>query len=184
MIEDAYERFWNTAAVRLLHPTQVVIVEAIARIGRPLSPTLLEQISDEAVRLGLFDYHCKRLDKLDLLEVVERKQRRGAWEKFYGLPRQGEDEPPRQLPKATLDTFGERELEDLDDRLAHILRMRSCMRDGRQHTLKEIANELGVVPERVRQLEGQGLMLIRQLREMQRHLNGKPTIRRLWKTRS
>jgi len=88
-----------------------------------------------------------------------------------------------QLPFPTLDTFGESELDDLDDRIAHILRMRAGMWDGESHTLKEIGDELGVGPERIRQLEGQGLTLIRQLREMQRHRRRKPTIRRHWRTR-
>lgn len=88
-----------------------------------------------------------------------------------------------QLPFPTLDAFGERELDDLDDRIAHILRMRSGMCDGERHTLKEIGAELGVGPERIRQLEGQGLTLIRQLREMQRHRRRKPTNRKHWKTR-
>jgi hypothetical protein len=180
--EDGYQ-FWDAASIRLLHPTQVVIVEALDQIGRPLSPTLLAKIADERISLGVFDYHCKRLAKLDLLEVVGKKQRRGAWEKFYNLPKPGGSESTGQVAEATLDTFGERELDDLEDRVAHILRMRSGMCDGKRHTLKEIGDELGVGPERIRQLEGQGLALIRQLRETQRHLRRKPNIRKLWKTR-
>ena len=84
---ERYERFWETAAVRLLHPTQLFVVEALSRIDRPLSPTLLERVSGGTIRLGHFDYHCKRLSTLSLLEVVATKQRRGAWEKFYGLPK-------------------------------------------------------------------------------------------------
>lgn len=88
-----------------------------------------------------------------------------------------------QLPFPTLDAFGESELDDLDDRIAHILRMRSGIWDGEIHTLKEVAEELGVGPERIRQLEGQGLTLIRQLREVQRHRRRQPTIRRHWRKR-
>jgi len=72
------------------------------------------------------------------------------------------------LPPVTLDTFGEAELDDLDARIAHILRMRSGMM-GEPATLKEVGEELGVRRERVRQIQNQGLMLIRQIREMQRH---------------
>lgn len=84
--QERYKRFWETAAVRLLHPTQLFAVEALSRIGRPLSPTLLERMHDGTIRLGHFDYHCRRLSTLGLLEVVGRKQRRGAWEKFYDFP--------------------------------------------------------------------------------------------------
>lgn len=84
--QERYKRFWEIVAVRLLHPTQLFVVEALSRIDRPLSPSLLERMSGGAISLGHFDYHCKRLSTLGLLEVVGTKQRRGAWEKFYGLP--------------------------------------------------------------------------------------------------
>jgi DNA-directed RNA polymerase sigma subunit (sigma70/sigma32) len=83
---------------------------------------------------------------------------------------------PVYLPSPALDTFGKAELFDLDDRAAHILRMRSGMWDGRQHSLREIGEELGVRGERVRQIQNQGLLLIRQIREVQRHLRDEPTL--------
>lgn len=82
-----------------------------------------------------------------------------------------------QLPFVALDTFGEAELLDLEDRSAHVLRMRSGMWDGEQRSFREIGDELGVTPERVRQFQNQGLLLIRQVRETQRHLRREPTIR-------
>ena len=84
---------------------------------------------------------------------------------------------PDSLPFPTLDAFGEAELLDLDDRAAHILRMRSGMLDGERHTLAEIGEELGIKHERVRQIQNQGLMLIRQVREVQRHLRDQPSLR-------
>ena len=76
-----------------------------------------------------------------------------------------------------LDGFGEAELLDLEDPFAHVLRMRSRMWDGEQHTLVEIGDALGVTKERVRQIQNQGLSVIRQVREMQRHLRAEPTLR-------
>jgi hypothetical protein len=73
-----------------------------------------------------------------------------------------------ELPPGTLDTFGEPELDDLDGRVAHILRMRSGMM-GEPASLQRIGDELGVGGERIRQLECEGLALIRKLREVQRH---------------
>lgn len=84
--------------------------------------------------------------------------------------------PQIQLPLAALDAFGERELADLDDRTVLVLRMRSGMLDGERHTFKEVGEELGIGRERVRQVQGQGLALIRQMREVQRHLRGEPAI--------
>jgi DNA-directed RNA polymerase sigma subunit (sigma70/sigma32) len=81
---------------------------------------------------------------------------------------------PSQLPKVALDGFGEGELADLDDRTAHVLRMRSGMWDGERHTLREVGEELGIRRERVRQVQNQGLALIRHLREAQRHRRAAP----------
>ena len=40
---------------------------------------------------------------------------------------------------------------------------------GEPATLKQVGEELGVGRERIRQLETEGLFLIRRLREVQRH---------------
>lgn len=82
--------------------------------------------------------------------------------------------PEVQLPSPTLETFGECELIDLDGRTAHVLRMRSGIWDGERHSLREVGEELGIQRERVRQIQNQGLTLIRQLREVQRHLRREP----------
>jgi len=81
------------------------------------------------------------------------------------------------LPPVTLDTFGEPELDDLDDRIAHVLRMRAGML-GEPASLKEVGEELGVGQERARQLQNEGLTLIRKLREVQRHKLIPPARRR------
>ncbi|MGN6217297.1 MAG: sigma factor-like helix-turn-helix DNA-binding protein [Solirubrobacterales bacterium] len=88
---------------------------------------------------------------------------------------------PDSLPLPTLDSFGEAELLDLEDRVAHVLRMRSRMVDGEKHTLREVGEELGITEERVRQIEGQGLLLIRQMREVQRHLRSEPSLRAMYR---
>jgi hypothetical protein len=48
----------------------------------------------------------------------------------------------RHLRTPTLYTFGEAELLDLDDRTAHVLRMRSGMWDGQLYTLREVGEEI------------------------------------------
>jgi DNA-directed RNA polymerase sigma subunit (sigma70/sigma32) len=82
------------------------------------------------------------------------------------------------LRKPTLYTFGEPELVDLDDRTAHVLRMRSGMLDGRLYKLSEVGEEIGVSGERARQIQSQGLSRIRQFREAQRHMRDEPKVRR------
>jgi hypothetical protein len=83
----------------------------------------------------------------------------------------------RELPHVTLDTFGDSELDDLDNRTAHILRMRAGMM-GEPASRKEIGEELGIKGERIRQLENEGLSLVRKLREVQRHRRLQPIPRR------
>jgi DNA-directed RNA polymerase sigma subunit (sigma70/sigma32) len=77
----------------------------------------------------------------------------------------------------TLYTFGEAELLDMDDRSAHVLRMRSGLWDGSMHSLREVGEEIDVTPERVRQIQNQGILLIREVREAQRHMKDEPTRR-------
>lgn len=91
--------------------------------------------------------------------------------------------PGEQLPQPGLSSFGEGELIDLDDRTAHVLRMRSGMWDGDRHTLREIGEELGIDPERVRQIQARGLTLIRQVREVQRHLRRESRTRATYRWR-
>jgi len=81
-----------------------------------------------------------------------------------------------ELPPVTLDTFGDSELDDLDHRTAHILRMRAGMM-GEPASRKEISEELGIKGERIRQLENEGLSLVRKLREVQRHRRLQPMSR-------
>lgn len=87
------------------------------------------------------------------------------------------------LPNPNLDSFGEGELVDLDDRTAHVLRKRSGMMDGQRPLLREVSEELGIGEERVRQLQVSGLVLIRQLREVQRHLRREPAIQARYRWR-
>jgi hypothetical protein len=78
----------------------------------------------------------------------------------------------------TLYTFGEAELLDLDDRTAHLLRLRSGMWDGLLYTLDEVGEKIGITRERVRQIQNDGLFQIRRFREAQRHLREEPKKRR------
>ena len=77
--------FWEKLAVRLLHPTQILIIEAIWWVEEPLSATLLQGIYEDRIDLGLFSYHCKRLEKLQVLEKVGEVPIRGATEKLFDL---------------------------------------------------------------------------------------------------
>jgi hypothetical protein len=83
--QGTYERFWEEAIVELLHPTQLLILEALAHLDCPVSATIMERISGGQIRLANWDYHCRRLATLGLLEPAGHKQRRGATENFFVL---------------------------------------------------------------------------------------------------
>jgi hypothetical protein len=77
--------FWEELALRLLHPTQLLIIEAIWWIEEPLSATLLQGVYESQISLSLFSYHCRRLEKLEVLEKVGEIPVRGVSEKLYDL---------------------------------------------------------------------------------------------------
>jgi hypothetical protein len=77
--------FWEELALKLLHPTQLLIIEAIWRIEEPLSATLLQEVYENQISLSLFSYHCKRLEKLEVLEKVGEIPVRGVSEKLFDL---------------------------------------------------------------------------------------------------
>ncbi|HST69902.1 MAG TPA: hypothetical protein VLI94_09615 [Solirubrobacterales bacterium] len=77
--------FWQELALRLLHPTQLLIIEAIWRIEEPLSATLLQAVYENQISLSLFSYHCKRLEQLAVIEKVDEIPVRGVSEKLYDL---------------------------------------------------------------------------------------------------
>jgi DNA-directed RNA polymerase sigma subunit (sigma70/sigma32) len=58
------------------------------------------------------------------------------------------------------------------------------MVDGQAHSLREVGEELGIKQERVREIQTQGLVLIRQVREVQRHLRREPALRAFYRWRT
>ncbi|MFL5873125.1 MAG: hypothetical protein ACJ75T_06595 [Solirubrobacterales bacterium] len=80
---NRYSRFWAEVGVLLMHPTQLLIIEALWHVSQPLSPKLLEAISNGETELNNFAYHCRRLTKLGILEPVREDPVRGVTEHFY-----------------------------------------------------------------------------------------------------
>lgn len=79
---------WAALVPRLVHPLKVEIIEALLWIDQPLSSADLVKVF-EARRgsLSVIAYHVKGLAKVGAIEVVRRRQVRGAEEKFYAFPR-------------------------------------------------------------------------------------------------
>jgi hypothetical protein len=79
------QSFWEGLALRLLHPTQLLVIEAIWWIDEPLSATLLQSVYEDRISLSLLSYHCKRLEALEVLEKVGEVPVRGVSEKLFDL---------------------------------------------------------------------------------------------------
>ena len=90
--QETYERFWEEAATRMMHPVQLLVLEALSRIELPVSAKVMEQVSGEQIPLANFSYHITRLASLGLLELVDAQPRRGVSEKFYDLRMNGSGE--------------------------------------------------------------------------------------------
>jgi hypothetical protein len=74
---------WGAVGARAMHPAKVAILEALHWICRPLSASQLEKVLDGVYSLGVISHHLKCLADWDALEVVERRQVRGAMEKSF-----------------------------------------------------------------------------------------------------
>ena len=72
-------------------------------------------------------------------------------------------QPHQQLVREELNRIIEQLLSMLNERQRRILRLRFGMEDGRNHSLEEIAQLLGVSKERVRQVEKQAMEKLKKL---------------------
>ena len=82
------ERFdWASLVPQVIHPLKVALVEALQWVDRPLSAADLTKIVDnESYQVSGVSYHMVRLAKVGAIEVVGKRQRRGAIETFYFFP--------------------------------------------------------------------------------------------------
>lgn len=69
--------------LRLMHDTQIAIIEALRVVDEPLSPAELEKVFGERTSLVNIAYHCRRLTELEVLRLVRTRPVRGAMEHFY-----------------------------------------------------------------------------------------------------
>ncbi|MEX2107874.1 MAG: hypothetical protein WD827_03175 [Solirubrobacterales bacterium] len=76
---------WEALIGRLMHPTQLAVVEAMLWIDAPLSPTQLVRVFDGEIQLPSVAYHVGRLADFGVLKRTGTRQVRGAVEHFYRL---------------------------------------------------------------------------------------------------
>jgi hypothetical protein len=78
---------WPWLISRLVHPIKVAILETLASVEAPLSPSELVSIFDQDDwYLSKVAYHARKLETDGALEEVDTRRVRGALEHFYAIP--------------------------------------------------------------------------------------------------
>jgi hypothetical protein len=83
---------WDMLVPHVVHPTKVIIIEAVNWIDRPVSATELEKLASGTPDLSAFSFHLKTLAELGVVEVVAklktRKSQSSQKETFFYFARQ------------------------------------------------------------------------------------------------
>jgi len=84
-VGDEQRQFdWAVLVPRLVHPVQVAVIEALSRVGRPLSATEMSRLFGvKGWYVGIVAYHIGKLAEAGVIEVKDRRPVRGAEERFY-----------------------------------------------------------------------------------------------------
>lgn len=70
-MSDGYEEFWSTLPEKVLHPVRVPIIEALWRIGEPLSAIALVDLFDGDMSMWEAAHHLRVLEELDVVEPLD-----------------------------------------------------------------------------------------------------------------
>jgi len=62
------EEFWSNLPEKVLHPVRVPIIEALWRIGEPLSAVALVDVLDGFLSVWETAHHLRVLERLDVVE--------------------------------------------------------------------------------------------------------------------
>lgn len=89
------EAWWASLARRVLHPTQVQIVEALQRSDEPLSAADLVEIVDTKHGPSQMVHHLRRLQHVKAIEVAERPTLQNATSIRFRLVLKGGDDEPQ-----------------------------------------------------------------------------------------
>jgi hypothetical protein len=86
-VDSIEELNWGALAGRVLHPTQMAVVEAMLWVECPVSPVQLMHLLDGGTGLPSVAYHVRRLSHLGVVKETNTRQVRGAVEHFFRLDR-------------------------------------------------------------------------------------------------
>ena len=76
-MSQGFEEFWSNVPEMALQPTRVKLLEALRRIGKPLSAHQLADALDGDVSMWEAADHLSALEALGLVEAVESDAGRG-----------------------------------------------------------------------------------------------------------
>jgi hypothetical protein len=76
---------WEALIGRVIHPTQLAVIEAMLWIDRPMSPAQLVRSLGGGMQLPSVAYHVSRLTDLGVLKPTGTRQVRGTVEHFFRL---------------------------------------------------------------------------------------------------
>ena len=67
---DGYEEFWAAIPDKVQHPVRVPIIEALWRVGEPLSAIVLVDLFDGDISMWEAAHHLRVLEELDVVEPL------------------------------------------------------------------------------------------------------------------
>lgn len=68
---DGHDAFWSTLPEKVQHPVRVPIIEALWRVGEPLSAIALVDLLDGHMSMWEAAHHLRVLEELDVVEPSE-----------------------------------------------------------------------------------------------------------------
>jgi hypothetical protein len=84
---DDFEDFWATIPEKADHPIRVMMLEALWRIGEPLSALDLVDVLDGEASMWDAAHHLSALEALDVVEPAKaRARRRTSKEGAFDVP--------------------------------------------------------------------------------------------------
>ena len=78
---------WSALVALIVHPTKVLIVEAMDWIDMPLSSSELAFVFGEKMSVSAISYHVNSLARYGVLRRQGKHKVRGAWKTSYVLLR-------------------------------------------------------------------------------------------------
>ena len=76
---------WAALVPFAVHPTKVLVIEAMRWIDRPLSASELENVFDRKLSTSAISYHVVTLARWGVLKPAGKQKVRGAWKRLYRL---------------------------------------------------------------------------------------------------